>query len=66
MNYQKGELLFDSTGKKANYNNKATKENMQFLKDLYEKDKVDLSLHNAKALLMAFSLSVVVKWDELL
>ena len=33
---------------------------------LYEKDKVDLSLHNAKALLMAFSLSVVVKWDELL
>ncbi len=40
LNYQKGELLFDSTGKKANYNNKATKENMQFLKDLYEKDKV--------------------------
>lgn len=40
LNYQRGELLFDKDGKKANYNNATTKKNMQFLKDLYEKDKV--------------------------
>ncbi|WP_418969585.1 extracellular solute-binding protein [Alloscardovia omnicolens] len=43
LNYQKGELLFDSKGEKANYDNKATKENMQFLKDLYDKHKVGSS-----------------------
>lgn len=40
LNYQKGELLFSADGKKANYDNKVTKENMQFLKDLYDKYKV--------------------------
>lgn len=40
LNYQKGELLFSSDGKKANYDNDVTKENMQFLKDLYDKYKV--------------------------
>ena len=40
LNYQKGELLFSEDGKKANYNNDVTKENMQFLKDLYDKYKV--------------------------
>lgn len=40
LNYQKGTLLFDDDGTKANFDNETTKENMQFLKDLYEKDKV--------------------------
>lgn len=40
LNYQRGVLLFDKTGKKANFDNPITKENMRFLKDLYEKDKV--------------------------
>lgn len=40
LNYQKGELLFDDSGKVANYNNDVTKENLQFLIDLYDKDGV--------------------------
>lgn len=40
LNYQKGELLFTKDGKKANYDNDVTKENMQFLKNLYDKYKV--------------------------
>ncbi|MFD0704210.1 extracellular solute-binding protein [Alloscardovia venturai] len=40
LNYQKGELLFTKDGKKANYDNAVTRENMQFLKDMYEKDKI--------------------------
>lgn len=40
LNYQKGTLLFSADGKKANFDNATTKENMQFLKDLYDKDKV--------------------------
>ena len=40
LNYQKGELLFSADGKKANYDNATTKENMQFLQDLYNKYKV--------------------------
>lgn len=40
LNYQKGTLLFDESGKKANFDNETTKENMQFLKDMYEKDKI--------------------------
>lgn len=40
LNYQKGQLLFDPSGKKANYDNPATRENLQFLKGLYDKDKV--------------------------
>ncbi|MFR0588530.1 extracellular solute-binding protein [Bifidobacterium apri] len=40
LNYQKGELLFTKDGKKANYDNNVTKENMQFLKNLYDKYKV--------------------------
>ena len=37
LNYQKGELLFSEDGTKANYDNATTKENMQFLEDLYDK-----------------------------
>ncbi|WP_339345601.1 extracellular solute-binding protein [Bifidobacterium apis] len=40
LNYQKGELMFDSSGTKPNYKNETTKENMQFIKDLYDKYKV--------------------------
>lgn len=40
LNYQKGELLFKDNGKKVNYDNEVTKENLQFLIDLYEKDGV--------------------------
>lgn len=40
LNYQKGTLLFDKDGKKVNFDNKTTKENTQFLKDLYDKEKV--------------------------
>lgn len=40
LNYQKGELMFDSTGAKPNYENAITKENMQFVQDLYDKYKV--------------------------
>lgn len=40
LNYQKGELMFDKAGTHGNYDNKVTKENLQFLKDLYTKDKV--------------------------
>lgn len=40
LNYQKGELLFKDDGKVANYDNDTTKENLQFLLDLYEKDQV--------------------------
>lgn len=40
LNYQKGELLFDKDGTKANYDNDVTAENMQFLKDLYDKYKI--------------------------
>lgn len=37
LNYQKGELLFNEDGTKANYDNDVTAENMQFLKDMYDK-----------------------------
>lgn len=40
LNYQKGELLFSEDGTKANYDNATTKENMEFLQDLYNKYKV--------------------------
>ncbi|MBP1045251.1 extracellular solute-binding protein [Enterococcus sp. BWM-S5] len=40
LNYQKGTLLFNEDGTKVNYDNETTIENMQFLIDLYEKDKV--------------------------
>ena len=40
MNYQKGELLFAKDGKSANYDNKTTEENLQWMVDLYQKDKV--------------------------
>lgn len=40
LNYQKGELLFKEDKKTVNFDNEATKENTQFLIDLYEKDKV--------------------------
>lgn len=40
LNYQKGELMFNKAGTKGNYDNAVTKENLQFLKDLYDKDKV--------------------------
>ncbi|MDH6364006.1 multiple sugar transport system substrate-binding protein [Enterococcus sp. PF1-24] len=40
LNYQKGTLLFKEDGSVANYDNPTTVENMQFLVDLYEKDKV--------------------------
>ncbi|MBT1172173.1 extracellular solute-binding protein [Bifidobacterium sp. MA2] len=40
LNYQRGTLMFDKSGTKANYDSKATRENLRFLLDLYEKDKV--------------------------
>lgn len=40
LNYQRGELAFNEDGKKPNFDNKATRENMKFLKNLYDKDKV--------------------------
>lgn len=40
LNYQKGELLFKDDGKTVNYDNDVTKENLQFLIDLYEKEGV--------------------------
>lgn len=40
LNYQKAELLFKDGGETANYDNDVTKENLQFLIDLYEKDGV--------------------------
>ena len=40
LNYQRGELAFDKSGKKPNFDNKITREHMQFLKNLYDKDKV--------------------------
>lgn len=40
LNYQRGELAFDESGKKPNFDNKVTRENMKFLKNLYDKDKV--------------------------
>lgn len=39
LNYQKGELLFDEDGN-PNYDNDVTAENMQFLKDMYDKDGI--------------------------
>lgn len=40
LNYQKGELLFQEDGKTVNFDNESTKENLQFLVDLYDVDKV--------------------------
>lgn len=40
LNYQKGQVLFSDDGRKPDYDNKSTAENLQFLKDLYDKDKV--------------------------
>lgn len=40
LNYQKGQLLFKGNGKQPDYENDVTAENMRFLKDLYDKDKV--------------------------
>lgn len=40
LNYQKGTLLFKDDKTTVNYDNKTTKENMQFLLDLYDVDKV--------------------------
>lgn len=39
LNYQKGQLLFNKDNT-VNFDNAATKENMQFFLDLYSKDKV--------------------------
>lgn len=43
LNYQKGQVLFSSDGKRPDYDNATTRENMRFLKDLYDKDKVGAS-----------------------
>jgi multiple sugar transport system substrate-binding protein len=40
LNYQKGVLQFDKDGKTPNFDNSTTVENMQFLKDLYDKYNV--------------------------
>ncbi|KFI66163.1 extracellular solute-binding protein [Bifidobacterium cuniculi] len=40
LNYQKGQVLFDDKGTEPDYDNSVTAENMQFLKDLYDKDRV--------------------------
>lgn len=40
MNYQQNELLFSSDGKTPNFDNEVTKSNLQWMKDLYDKDKV--------------------------
>ncbi|MDE5641378.1 MAG: extracellular solute-binding protein [Bifidobacterium castoris] len=40
LNYQKGQVLFSDDGRKPDYDNKETAENLQFLKNLYDKDKV--------------------------
>lgn len=40
LNYQKGELLFKEDGQTVNFDNDVTKENTQFLIDLYDVDKV--------------------------
>ena len=40
LNYQKGELLFQEDGQTVNFDNETTKENLQFLVDLYQVDGV--------------------------
>lgn len=40
LNYQKGVLSFKDGGKVVNFDNATTKENLKFLKDLYDVDKV--------------------------
>lgn len=40
LNYQQGQTLFSENGGKANYDNTTTANNMRFLKDLYDKDRV--------------------------
>lgn len=40
LNYQKGKLLFDEKGTDVNFANQTTEENLQWLSDLYAKDKV--------------------------
>lgn len=40
LNYQKGVLMFDASGTKPNFDNPTTKENLEFIKDLYDKYKV--------------------------
>ena len=40
LNYQRGALMFSKDGTVANYDCEATKENLEFLRDLYETDKV--------------------------
>ncbi len=40
LNYQKGQLMFTEDGKKMNFNTEVTKENTQFMVDLYEKHKL--------------------------
>ncbi|OZG63186.1 sugar ABC transporter substrate-binding protein [Bifidobacterium lemurum] len=40
LNYQKGELLFSSDGTEANFDNDTTKENLEWLHDLYAEDQV--------------------------
>jgi multiple sugar transport system substrate-binding protein len=40
LNYQNGELLFQGDRKTVNYDNSVTKKNLQWMHDLYNKDKV--------------------------
>ncbi len=40
LNYQNGQLLFKDDGTVVDYDNDTTKENLQFLIDLYDKDQV--------------------------
>lgn len=40
LNYQKGELLFKNGGKVANFDNPVTKQNLEFLKSMYDKDHI--------------------------
>lgn len=64
LNYQKGELLFKNSGKTVNYDNDVTKENLQFLIDLYKKDGVgskDFGSESAKSFGNGQS-AMVYKW----
>lgn len=40
LNYQRGALMFKKDGVTANYDSEATKENLAFIRDMYEKDKI--------------------------
>lgn len=63
LNYQKGALLFNEDGT-VNYNNDQTKENLQFLVDLYEVDGVgsqDFGVESTQSFGNGQS-SMVYKW----